>query len=178
VTFPKTELRIPGKLARVSDRHDVAMIKIDIPQPLPAVELNDNYDTIKPGDGSTVLGYPGAAPKQIIIVGTKGYQGGYQDQQIGVVPNATLSVGFVSTILRSQEAQAGKDMVISTMGDIYQLTINTTGHGNSGGPVFDDKGHVIALFTYGLGREHDFAISGAVPIRYAKELMGVTSVMK
>jgi serine protease Do len=178
VTFPKTELRIPAKVARVSDRHDVAMLKIDIPEPLKKVELNDNYDTIKPGDAAIVLGYPGAAPKQIIIVGTKGYQGGYQDQQMGVVPNATLSVGFISTILRGQDAQPGKDVVISTMGDIYQLTINTTGHGNSGGPVFDDKGHVIALFTYGLGREHDFAISGAVPIRYAKELMGVTSVMK
>jgi len=178
VTFPKTELRIPAKLARVSDRHDTAMLKIDIPQPLKFVELNDNYDTIKPGDPVFVLGYPGGSPAQEVVVKYKTYEGGYQEAQKGDVPNPTLSVGYISRTLRDQEGTGGKDQVKSKAGDIYQMTINTTGHGNSGGPVFDDQGRVIALFTYSFGDAKDFKSTGAVPIRFAKELMGVTPVVK
>lgn len=176
VTFPKTELRIPAKVARVSDRHDVAMLKIDIPEPLKKVELNDNYDTIQPGDAAIVLGYPGGSPPEITIIGSKAVRGSFAQQQIGVIPNATLSVGNIARVVRGQEGAPGKDTVISVFGDYYQLTINSTGGGNSGGPVFDDKGRVIAIFTYRL--PSDFLASGAVPIRYAKELMGVTAIMK
>ncbi|MFL6216832.1 MAG: trypsin-like peptidase domain-containing protein [Blastocatellia bacterium] len=176
VTFPKTELRIPAKLARTSDRHDAAMLKIDIPQPLKYVELNDNYDTIKPGDPAFVLGYPGGSPPQVAVIRYKAKGDWYQQPQVGIVPNATLSVGYISRTLRDQEGTGGKDAVYSTFGDIYQLTINTTGGGNSGGPVFDDQGRVIGLYSYGLGS--DFQASGAVPIRFAKELMGITPVVK
>ena len=53
----------------------------------------------------------------------------------------------------------------------YQLTVNATAQGNSGGPVFDDQGLVIAIYTWGNQR-----LSGAVPIRYGIELMGVSPV--
>jgi S1-C subfamily serine protease len=51
------------------------------------------------------------------------------------------------------------------------LTINSTGAGNSGGPVIDTNGRVVAIFTLGIQR--DVQISGAVPIRYGMELMSV-----
>jgi S1-C subfamily serine protease len=173
VTFQKTELRIPAKIARVSDRHDVAMVKIDLPEPVRKVDLFDNYDTIKPGDAAVVLGYPGGSPPEIGIIRSKAAEYFAPSAQFGVIPNPTLSVGYTSRILRTQESP-GKDPIISMMGDIYQLTINTTGGGNSGGPVFDDRGRAIAIYTYGLGS--DFQASGAVPIRFAKELMGITPV--
>ncbi len=176
VTFPKTQLRIPAKVVRVSDRHDVSMLKIDIPEPLKKVELNDNYDTIKPGDAAVVLGYPGGSPPEVVVIGSRAVRGSQADVQYGIVPNATLSVGNISRMLRGQDYAPGKDVVISSFGDIYQLTINSTGGGNSGGPVFDDQGRVIAVFTYKLGS--DFNATAAVPIRYAKELMGVNAVMK
>jgi serine protease Do len=182
VTFAKTELRLPGKLVRTSDRHDVAMVKIDIPEQVKKVELNDNYDTIKPGDAITVLGYPGGSPPLVGVVGSQTYRGASVPSQVGIIPDPTLSVGNIARVVRGQEPVpgkdplTGKDTVISTLGDIYQLTINTTGGGNSGGPVFDDHGRVVAIFTYGLAS--DFQASAAVPIRYAKELMGVTQVIK
>jgi S1-C subfamily serine protease len=163
-------------VARVSDRHDVAMLKIDIPEPLKKIDLNDNYDTIKPGDAVSVLGYPGGSPPEIAIIGSKSRIGASQDQLVGIIPNATLSVGNISRVVRGQEAAPGKDAVVSLMGDYFQLTINTTGGGNSGGPVLDDQGRAIAIFTHRVGS--DFHASGAVPIRYAKELMGVTAIMK
>ena len=61
---------------------------------------------------------------------------------------------------------------MSALGDVYQLTINSTGAGNSGGPVFDDHGRVIGIFFAGL--RGDAAITFAVPIRYGKELMSVS----
>jgi serine protease Do len=176
VVFPKTESRIDAQFIRDSDRHDVSLIKVNLPETLKFVELNDNYDSIKPGAPAFVIGYPGINAKQIVVVKYKA-QGGYPEPQEGLLPNPTLSVGYISTILRSQEGVGGRDEIISTMGDIYQLNINTTGHGNSGGPVFDEQGRVIALFTYGIPGS-GFQVSGAVPIRYAMELMKVTSVVK
>jgi S1-C subfamily serine protease len=64
------------------------------------------------------------------------------------------------------------------MGDVYQMTINSTGHGNSGGPVFDDRGRAIGIFTYGRFIPGDAAMSFAVPIRYAIELMSVNNNTK
>ena len=172
VTFAKNELRIPASLSRVSDRHDVAMIKINIPEPVGKVELNDNYDTIKPGDSAFVLGYPAVSPAQVGVV--KSSDPFNRQQQLTIIPNPTVSVGNIGSILRGQDASANKDTsVISSLGDAYQLTINSTGAGNSGGPVFDDQGHVIGVYWAG-----NQTISFAVPIRYAKELMGTSSVMK
>ena len=34
-------------------------------------------------------------------------------------------------------------------GEMIQMSINSTGAGNSGGPVFNKAGKVIGLFTYG-----------------------------
>jgi serine protease Do len=177
VTFPKTESRLEAQFIRDSDRHDISLLKINLPETFQSIELNDNYDTIKPGAPAFVIGYPGIQAEQIVVVKYKALPGLYAQEQTGQVPTPTLSVGYVSTILRDQEGTGGKDQIISTFGDVYQLNINTTGHGNSGGPVFDEKGRVIAIYTYGISGS-GFEVSGAVPIRYAMELMKVTSVIK
>ena len=35
VTFPRDKLRIPARLVRMSDQHDVALIKVDLPRQTP-----------------------------------------------------------------------------------------------------------------------------------------------
>jgi serine protease Do len=174
VSFPDTENRKRAELKQVSDRHDVALIKIDLPQPLPKVDIFDSWDATKQGDAVVVLGYPGGSPNEEVVVGSKAAKIGEPEQQRGTLPNPTLSAGYISRILRSQDAP-GKDKIFSPLGDAFQLTINSTGAGNSGGPVFDSYGRVIAIFTYGWspGRSIDFGASAAVPIRFAKELMGI-----
>jgi S1-C subfamily serine protease len=63
------------------------------------------------------------------------------------------------------------------MGDVYQLTVNSTGSGNSGGPVFNDRGEVVAIFY--AGRAYGGAqVTFAVPIRYALALLGDSSAAK
>jgi serine protease Do len=73
-------------------------------------------------------------------------------------------------VLRNGANNTAELQTISTFGDYYQLAINTTGHGNSGGPVFDDHGKVIGIFTAGLATA-GAAVSFAVPIKFGLELM-------
>jgi hypothetical protein len=152
VLFPKSERKLAAKLSAVSPRHDVAMIKVDSPGTLPAVEINDNYDSIQAGEQAIVLGYPSISQPVFGIVKS---QDPMNTETKGIeIPDPTVTVGNIGRIYRSSEGTSGADKTtVSVIGDSYQLQINTTGGGNSGGPVFDDKGL-------------------AVPIRYGKELMG------
>jgi serine protease Do len=173
ITFPKNELRIPGKLARVSDRHDVAMLKIDVPDSVPKLELNDNYDTIKPGDASIVLGYPGVSPAVYGVIRSQDVFN--REAQLKIIPDPTISVGNIGRVIRGADPNSNKgDTIYSGFGDAYQLTINSTGAGNSGGPCFDDRGRVTGIFFAG-GSAGGASVTYAVPIRYGKELMSVSA---
>ena len=62
------------------------------------------------------------------------------------------------------------EKVYSGIGDVYQLTANATGAGNSGGPVFNTQGKVIGLFF--AGAEFGGAnVTFAIPISYGREIM-------
>jgi serine protease Do len=174
VLFPKSERRLTAKLSAVSPRHDVAMIKVDSPGTLPAVEINDNYESIQAGETAVVLGYPAiSAP----VYGIVKSQDPMNTETKGIeIPDPTVTVGNVGRVYRSNEGSGGPSVgaektTVSVIGDSYQLQINTTGGGNSGGPVFDDHGRVIGIFYAGLS-DGRTAVTFAVPIRYGKELMG------
>jgi S1-C subfamily serine protease len=86
------------------------------------------------------------------------------------VADPTLSAGNISRVVRGSVV-AGEGQYFG--GDFYQLTINSTGHGNSGGPMFDEQGKVIGIFTLGWTDNAGAVVTGAIPIRYGVELMGV-----
>jgi S1-C subfamily serine protease len=173
VLFPNSDRQLSAKLSSVSKRHDVAMIKVDSPGTVPAVEINDNYDSIQAGETSIVLGYPAISQPVYGIV--KSQDAINKETQVVEIPDPTVTVGNIGRIYRNSEGAAGAGKAASTtvsvIGDSYQLQINTTGGGNSGGPVFDDKGRVIAIFYAGLS-DGRTAVTFAVPIRYGRELMG------
>lgn len=172
VLFPNSDRRLSAKLSAFSPRHDVALIKVDSPGTLPKVEINDNYDSIQAGEQAVVLGYPSISPPTYGIV--KSQDVFNPETKALEIPDPTVTVGNVGRIYRSTEGTTGAEkQTVSVIGDSYQLQINTTGHGNSGGPVFDDHGRVIAIFFAGLRDESGTAVTFAVPIRYGRELMGV-----
>jgi S1-C subfamily serine protease/pSer/pThr/pTyr-binding forkhead associated (FHA) protein len=170
VLFANSERRLSAKLSAVSPRHDVALVKVDSPGTVPAVEINDNYDTIQAGEQAVVLGYPSISQPVYGIV--KSQDAINTETHAIEIPDPTVTVGNIGRIYRSQEGSAGAiKTTVSVIGDSYQLQINTTGSGNSGGPVFDDHGRVIAIFYAGLS-DGRTAVTFAVPIRYGRELMG------
>ena len=174
VLFPNSDRQLSAKISSVSKRHDVALIKVDSPGTVPSVEINDNYDSIKAGETAIVLGYPAISQPVYGIV--KSQDAINKETQVVEIPDPTVTVGNVGRIYRNNEGTGGaavgaEKTTVSVIGDSYQLQINTTGSGNSGGPVFDDHGRVIAIFYAGLS-DGRTAVTFAVPIRYGKELMG------
>ena len=173
VTFARTRIRVPAKLARVSDHIDVAMIKVDLPRSLRKCDLNDNYDTIKTGDGVTVMGYPGISPS---VTGAVGSQDSFnRSGTIQEIPDPTVTTGNIARVIRGKASIT--DPIFSSIGDVYQLTVLATGAGNSGGPVFDDQGRVVGLFTSTGSDREGTRVTFAVPVRYGLELMGISKVM-
>ena len=172
VTFRKNKLRIPARLVRVSDSADVALIKVDLATSVDNVELLDNYEEIRAGDPITVMGYPGVSPSQ--YVATTSQDAFNREATVRAVPEPTVSSGNIGKVLRGT-AELTDDQnlqFMSEFGDMYQLTINSTGPGNSGGPVFDDDGKVVAIFSAG-----NSTITFAVPIKYGIELMDIRKVI-
>jgi serine protease Do len=154
-----------AQLKQVSDRHDVALIKIDVPGQLTKVELFDNYDALKKGENVTIMGYPAASPRVYGVIASKDVFN--QGTQLKVIPDPTVTTTNIGNIIRDSDEKDSNKRV-STMGDVIQLATGSTGAGNSGGPVFDNQGRVIGIFFAG---DKANAITYAVPIRYGKEFL-------
>ncbi|MBL0169694.1 MAG: trypsin-like peptidase domain-containing protein [Gemmatimonadaceae bacterium] len=177
VRFPKNTTPMEAQVTRVSDIHDVALIKISNPGPVPAVTLHDSYDATKVGDEVIVMGYPGLSNEVRAVFKSRDMFN--RDAQSRVVPDPTLSVGNIGKIIRAADGPV--DQVLQTYspnGDTYQLTISSTGSGNSGGPMFDAYGRVIGLFFASRAGSGNQRITFAVPIRYGMQLMSVTGNVK
>ena len=172
VIFANTSLRRPVQSSTPSDNHDVALLKVEIPAPLGSVTLKDNYGEVKPGMTVTVMGYPGVAPEQYVV--RKSNDPFNTNSQFTSVPTPTVTPGNIGRIIGES---SGKNVSYSTFGDSYQLTINATGAGNSGGPMFDDEGNVIGIYYAGTSDSRGTQISFAIPIKYGLELMGNKKVM-
>jgi len=170
VRFPKDPTPFEAKGVRPSQRHDVALIKVDAPQALTHLTMLDTYEQTRQGDQVVVMGYPGVSDEVITLIKSRDMFN--REVQQRVLPEPTLSTGNIGKILRAADAEVRDGfMTFAPGGDTYQLTINSTGGGNSGGPMFDAQGHVIGI--YFAGKQADAQISFAVPIRYAMELLRI-----
>ena len=177
VTFAKNRLRVPAKLVRVSDHHDAALIKVDLPQPVKKVELLDNYDQVRAGLPVVIMGYPAISPE--VVVSSKSLDPFSRENQTRVVPDPSVTPTTLGRVLRGSQrpADGSENDYYSEVGDSYQLA-NDAGGGNSGGPLFDQFGHVIGIFYAGRTDGQGAVLGFAVPIRYGIELMSVNAVVK
>ena len=118
----------------------------------------------------TVMGYPGVSANVIAVVRSRDMFN--REAQQRVVPDPTISVGNIGKILRAADGPVSEsEMQYAPSGDTYQLTINHTGGGNSGGPMFDPYGRVIGIFF--ASRTGDARVTFSLPIRYGLDLMSV-----
>lgn len=170
VRFPKDPTPFEASNVRPSQRHDVALIKVDAPQALPFVTMSDTYDQTRQGDAVTVMGYPGVSEEVITVIKSRDMFN--REMQQRTLPDPTLSAGNIGKILRAADAEVRDGfMTYAPSGDTYQLTINSTGGGNSGGPMFDVSGNVVGI--YFAGKTADVQVSFAIPIRYGMELLRI-----
>lgn len=174
VTFAKTAQRYRATSVTLSEKHDVALGKVDVPSAQRPVIMFNDENAINPGQQVVVLGYPAVSADVFALDVT--HDMFTNRAHLSVIADPTLTDGPISKVLPSGNAIRGVDGYISS-GEVYQLGINTTGAGNSGGPVFDQFGRVIAIFYAGRtagGASATFA----VPIKFARELIDNKPVMQ
>jgi len=167
VVFANSTQPYEAHLVTASQSHDVSMIKVDV-NDLEPVTMTDNYSTVKSGQGIVVMGYPGGAPQQRIV--RKSNDPFKPNAAVFSIASPVTSPGHIQQIVKSSADFSAKE---SGFGDSYQLDLNATGGGNSGGPMFDEKGNVIGIFYAGGGNANQGIISFAIPIKYGMELLSV-----
>jgi len=101
-------------------------------------------------------------------------EGGRTRTQVESVPNVTVTSGHITNITKGIRQQDGA-VTRGTLGASYQLDVVATGAGNSGGPVFDETGRAIGLFTYSSSRGLE-RVTHAVPISLGRNLLNPRNV--
>ncbi|NOT37389.1 MAG: FHA domain-containing protein [Saprospiraceae bacterium] len=164
--FNNSSIRREAKLVSVSNKSDVAIIKIDMASEILPVTLASENITPLAGESITVMGFPGVAGDN--YVATKGKTAFVANYNISTVPNATVTPGSIGA--NNPENSKGHGEKLGGI-DQIQLTVNATGGGNSGGPLFNELGQVIGIFYAGKSDDQGTKISYAVPIKYGIELL-------
>jgi S1-C subfamily serine protease/pSer/pThr/pTyr-binding forkhead associated (FHA) protein len=169
VVFPNSRQRIAARLVRVSDRADAALIKIDTVKPLVPVDFGDAK--VLAGNPITVLGYPGISPDLEVKIRSEDTFN--RESEWKTIPQPTVTGGNIGKVLSGENLSKDESITdyYGQFTEAYQLTVNATGAGNSGGPVFDHRANVIGIFTASASRGGT-VITFAIPIKFGKELMG------
>lgn len=169
VIFANRTGRHPARVTRVSDSHDVALLKVDAGTKLTKLEMFDNYNQVSSGSSITIMGYPALTPM------AEKYETGndyYSTTKVRVAPTLAINQGIISAVHKGSTSFNTSTQTRSPFGEAYQLSINSAGHGNSGGPLFDEFGRVIGIY-YAGNTDYEDTVSFAVPIKYAIELLAL-----
>jgi S1-C subfamily serine protease len=176
VIFAKTKQQYNAEAVTISDRHDVAVARVSIPgaRSKGVTLFPGDPATIKPGQPVVVMGYPVVSVEQVAVETSRDM---LQDRtRTSVIADPTTTGGLIGKVISDARNIRGVDGVISS-GEVYQLGINTTGGGNSGGPVFNSKGEVIGIL-YAKGSRAGASVTFAVPISYGIELISAPRIVR
>jgi pSer/pThr/pTyr-binding forkhead associated (FHA) protein len=168
IMLPGTDNPIEAQKVQDSPRHDVGMLKVSVPGNLPKVELYDAYDTLRKGEGLVIMGYPASAPSVYSPIKSQNFLN--KEGKATIIPDPTVSVTSVGNITKNSDPNDQANIRISSVGDTIRYAGGLTYAGNSGGPVFDMQGRVIAIHFAGVMNGDVSSSAMAVPIRYGLQL--------
>ena len=167
-TFADKDTPIPVSGEPIpSAEHDVALIKVTPPRKLPYIQIDENSE-VKIGAPTVVMGYPGVTPPTFSIVTSKNVFN--SASQVREVAKPTTTTGTISNIIEGSQVNGTERRVGSYFGEAYQVQINETGGGNSGGPVINKEGKVIGIY-YAGNSAGGATTSYAIPIKYGTKLL-------
>ena len=128
---------------------DIAVLKVDKTN-LPIVKLGDS-SSVQTGEKVFIIGYPETKTEEL-----------FKPESV-LEPTVTQGIISARRTLKNGLETLQTDAAIN--------------HGNSGGPVFNDRGEVIGIATFGTGPEEGIeAIKFAMPINLAKEYLNELNV--
>ena len=143
-----------------SDKPDLAIIQaaeeVEGRVALPLLKEGDEVDS---GDTVYALGYPGSTDDATLDPTTGNHQ------YAASVAKVTITSGIVS--LHTSFNLAGSNTRIIQ----HTAQIN---HGNSGGPLLDERGAVVGVNTWGYGQDvstGDAGTNGSIEIDYVRDLL-------
>ena len=166
--FPDFTQAIPLKFKSTSQRDDLAVCELDIPEVpdgLPVLPLETDPDAVAVGKTVVMMGYP-SGPDRLLALLDDAESRGIQ-QRYGT-PMAQLA--YLAETKRIQP--------LTTQGSITDLDVRRivydarTAEGGSGAPLFGPSGRVIGV-NFAVFTENQ-ASNFAVPIRFAVQLLEQT----
>lgn len=141
------EKSYPPHVVRVDKRADLALLKISAGEALPALPLAPETP-LEAGRQVFMAGFPGGKlPDAAPFTGG----GGKINLAEAKNPRVSINAGMITAV-----RQRDRDM-------IYQLDIRAN-PGNSGGPIINPEGQVVALLNAGIPSMQ--SINYAIPVRY------------
>ncbi len=169
IMLPGSDTPVSASWVADSPRHDVGMLQVRVPGNLPKVELYDADSTLKKGEGLVIMGYPGGAPTVYAPLKSQNFLNA--ENKYTVIPDPTVSTTAVGNIAKSVESAESSKVRLSEYGDSIRYAQSLTWNGNSGGPVFDMQGRVVAIHFAGTANSGQSPNAGmAVPIKYGLQL--------
>jgi S1-C subfamily serine protease len=176
VGFPGQRAKVQARFTRSLDEVDLALVKIDVPFDLQtSAILADRKEQPTIGEKITVMGYPEASEKTFAEISY--IEAGEPREQRVLIPEPTVIEGVIGNIGKGMQFALGESLTrtYGSVGDVYQLTVNTASSGTSGGPVINNQGKVVGIFTYAKSNPQGDRVTFAVPIRYGHELLELQS---
>ena len=148
------------------DGADLAILKLREPTDKREASVLQPYKDANKLKGSSVwsLGYPGAQDNFINI-------NSIEDQLMSSVERISIGVGVFSAEI---------DSSISATGGTLIQTDATMNHGNSGGPLVDEKGSVLGVCTYSVSEDTNGeavqGMNGAISINEVIRLLDANHI--
>jgi serine protease Do len=176
VGFPGQRAKVQARFTRSLDEVDLALVKIDVPFDLQtSAVLADRKEQPTVGEKITVMGYPEASEKTYAQISY--IEAGEPREQKVLIPEPTVIEGVIANIGKGMQFALGESLTrtYGSVGDVYQLTVNTLSEGTSGGPVINNQGKVVGIFTYAKSNPQGDRVTFAVPIRHGHELLELQS---